>query len=197
MFLHVLPCVACICALLHSHRPHRDVQGLFWRNVCICAQSVQAVDWDCAILHTVVQICTLAGCDISHVHICTLAAKTGWKHPRQIGLISSRIIGSDRSLRRVWSWVDWMIDLRLEFNLHLVHPFFVFLLFIQIFQKKHFSTEILSPKWCLMILLGGEVAIKGATIIIAFWVILLLLIIVLFLKAWLGREKFEDYNDIK
>ena len=48
-----------------------------------------------------------------------------------------------------------------------------------------------------MILLGREVTIKGATIIIAFWVILLLLIIVLFLKAWLGREKLEDYNDIK
>ena len=48
-----------------------------------------------------------------------------------------------------------------------------------------------------MIILGQDVSMKGATLIICFWLLLLLIILVLMLRSWLGRDKLEDYNNIR
>ena len=48
-----------------------------------------------------------------------------------------------------------------------------------------------------MITIGEDIALKGATLIIGFWTILLILIIILLIRAWINREKIEDYNDLR
>ena len=48
-----------------------------------------------------------------------------------------------------------------------------------------------------MIILGQDVSMKGATLIICFWLLLLFIILVLMLRSWLARDKLEDYNTIR
>ena len=48
-----------------------------------------------------------------------------------------------------------------------------------------------------MITIGEDITLKGATLIIGFWTILLILIIILLIRAWINREKIEDYNDLR
>ena len=48
-----------------------------------------------------------------------------------------------------------------------------------------------------MIILGHIETMKGATVILIFWICLLLVLIILMIKSWIEREDCEDYDKLR
>ena len=48
-----------------------------------------------------------------------------------------------------------------------------------------------------MIILGYFETMKGATVILIFWICLLLVLIILMIKSWIEREDCEDYDKLR
>ena len=48
-----------------------------------------------------------------------------------------------------------------------------------------------------MIILGYIETMKGATVILIFWICLLLVLIILMIKSWMEREDCEEYDKLR
>ena len=45
--------------------------------------------------------------------------------------------------------------------------------------------------------MGDIETMKGATVILIFWICLLVILIILMIKSWLEREDHENYDNIR